>query len=119
MFIIVLLHKRYTFNICIRFNDIIFYIHFVIQICIGYKRYDILLNHVERSTRPHDTIPRTVGRISSQTTGKSNFFGRKDITRDYLCILQVKTKHTIDQFHVVRYCFLNNALRLYGSYDCT
>ena len=95
MFIIALLHKRYTFNICIRFNDIIFYIHFVIQICIGYKRYDILLNHMERSTRPHDTIPRTVGRISSQTTGKSNFFGRKDITRDYLCILQVKTKHTM------------------------
>ena len=26
---------------------------------------------------------------------------------------------TIDQFHVLRYCFLNNALSLYGSYDCT
>ena len=26
---------------------------------------------------------------------------------------------TIDHFHVVRYCFLNNALSLYGSYDCT
>ena len=26
---------------------------------------------------------------------------------------------SIDQFHFVRYCFLNNALSLYGSYDCT
>ena len=25
----------------------------------------------------------------------------------------------IDLFHIVRYCFLNNALSLYGSYDCT
>ena len=25
----------------------------------------------------------------------------------------------IDQFHVLRYCFLNNALCLSGSYDCT
>ena len=23
------------------------------------------------------------------------------------------------EFHVVRYCFLNNALSLNGSYDCT
>ena len=29
------------------------------------------------------------------------------------------TQKRIDQFHVVRYCFLNNALSLYGSYDCT
>ena len=26
---------------------------------------------------------------------------------------------TIDLFHIVRYCFLNNALSLCGSYDCT
>ena len=26
---------------------------------------------------------------------------------------------TIDLFHVVQYCFLNNALSLYGCYDCT
>ena len=25
----------------------------------------------------------------------------------------------IDQFHVLRYCFLNDALCLCGSYDCT
>ena len=24
----------------------------------------------------------------------------------------------IDLFHIVRYCFLNNTLSLYGSYDC-
>ena len=29
------------------------------------------------------------------------------------------TSVTIDLFHVVRYCFLNNTLSLYGSYDCT
>ena len=28
-------------------------------------------------------------------------------------------KLLIDQFHVLRYCFLNNALCLCGSYDCT
>ena len=27
--------------------------------------------------------------------------------------------NAIDQFHVVRHCFLNNALCLCGSYDCT
>ena len=28
-------------------------------------------------------------------------------------------ENAIDLFHVVRNCFLNNALSLYGSYDCT
>ena len=32
--------------------------------------------------------------------------------RNYISLL-------IDQFHAVRYCFLNNALCLCGSYDCT
>ena len=32
---------------------------------------------------------------------------------------QVWIEMSIDLFHIVRYCFLNNALSLYGSYDCT
>ena len=98
MLIIALSQKRYTFNICTGFNNIIFYKHFLTQICFGHKGYSKHLSHMERSTRPHDTILRTVGRTSFQTSMKSkesNSFGRKDITRDYLCILQVKRKHTM------------------------
>ena len=95
MLIIVLSHKYYTFNICIGFNDITFYTHYVTQLCIRHKGYVKLLLHMDRSTLPHDTIPRTVGRTSFQTTGKSNAFGRKPIIRAYLCILQLKTNNTI------------------------
>ena len=32
---------------------------------------------------------------------------------------ELLNKSGIDLFHIVRYCFLNNALSLCGAYDCT
>ena len=41
------------------------------------------------------------------------------LLNSHMIIVKHVDRSSIDLFHVVRYCFLNNALSLYGSYDCT
>ena len=72
--------------------------------------------------KAHPTIVETivlVGQSSSKCvlpSGRLFFL----LYSDFIIHVATKTqKLLIDQFHVVRYCFLNNALSLYGSYDCT
>ena len=50
----------------------------------------------------------------SELIKKHNSSNRTRRANDH-CLLSIPP---IDQFHVLRYCFLNNALCLSGSYDC-
>ena len=71
---------------------------------------DTQYNTENTSNQSQNTVNKT-----APTAGDATMQHRKSYANlryvDILCY--------IDQFHVVRYCFLNNALSLYGSYDCT
>ena len=82
-----------------------------------------MINDTLECTQCVDSMISTRVRLGGGRGGRSGEEGSGEYCKVYKYYMYPvhrsdKLQH-IDQFHVLRYCFLNNALCLSGSYDCT
>ena len=73
---------------------------------------------INLSSKHLNRVPKLIGKLHTLFTVILKNNDISNLPKEFGNLSQVIFNY-IDLFHVVRYCFLNNALSLYGSYTYT